>query len=111
MEVMVVAMDVMVVAVEVMVVAMKVMAVAMEVMMVTMKVMVAATRVMVRAMGVLEAGEGAGMGGGWKVIEGAEGEGEGYMVGGKTATLIILSLAREAEEVVGAEAVAADALS
>ena len=60
---------------------------------------------------------GAGMGGvamdgekGRTLTEGGEGVGGGYKAVGKMGTLIILSLAREAEQVVGAEAVLGDAM-
>lgn len=57
-------------------------------------------------------GAGAGVGTtGWvSLTEGAEEQGGGCRVVGKTGTLIILSLAKEAEKVAGAEAVVDDAM-
>ena len=57
------------------------------------------------------AGVGVGMAGGVILTEGGEGQEGGCRVVGKTATLIILSLAREGAKVAGAEAAAHDAVS
>lgn len=68
------------------------------------------TQVMMVVEGVMAAGMGGvGMDEGVLLTEGDEEVGEGYKVVGKKKILIILSLAREVEPVVGAEAALGDA--
>lgn len=73
-------------------------------------IMLCLLQIMMAVEEVMGAGmEGVGMAGGVKLTEGDEGVGGGYKAAGKMETLIIPSLAREAEQVDGAEAVLGDA--